>query len=277
MMRRMITLSYVFITVITLLFLAGYGMHYYSLPIEQRFFDEQDQELKPSGVAGHGFGIVGSIMMIVGVTSYMVRKRSRRLIRVGKLKYWLEFHIFLCSLGPILILFHTAFKFGGIVAISFWSMVAVVLSGVVGRFIYNQIPRSIQGRELSLGEVVTLKAEIASQLHHLPSGMSDQIEIILNTNTVQKTNLLSEYFHDWNKSRQVKDLLKSRNIMTGKEDVLNLVKMELSLKRKLKRLVTMQSWFRSWHIIHLPFALIMMIIMVVHIVITITFGYRWIF
>jgi hypothetical protein len=78
------------------------------------------------------------------------------MLRLGKLENWLEFHIFLCALGPIMVLFHTAYKFGGIVAVSFWSMVAVFLSGIIGRFIYLQIPRSIEGRELSLNDVKDL-------------------------------------------------------------------------------------------------------------------------
>jgi len=51
------------------------------------------------------------------------------------------------------VLYHTALKFGGIVAVSFWSMAAVVLSGVIGRFIYVRIPRTIQGNELSVKEL----------------------------------------------------------------------------------------------------------------------------
>lgn len=66
-----------------------------------------------------------------------------------------------------MVLFHTAFKFGGIVAISFWSMVAVVASGVIGRFIYNQIPRSIQGQELTLGEVMSIRQNVHSEFRDL--------------------------------------------------------------------------------------------------------------
>jgi hypothetical protein len=109
--------------------------------------------LKPSGVLGHGFGIIGSLMIVIGVVTYMTRKRYRFLSRLGILKHWLEFHIFLCTLGPVLVLFHTAYKFGGLVAISFWSMVAVFLSGIAGRFIYLQIPRTIEGQELSLNDM----------------------------------------------------------------------------------------------------------------------------
>ena len=46
-------------------------------------------------------------------------------------------------------LFHSVFKFSGIVAIAFWSMALVVASGVVGKYIFTLIPRSLSGMELN--------------------------------------------------------------------------------------------------------------------------------
>ena len=46
---------------------------------------------------------------------------------------------------------------------------------------------------------------------------------------------------------------------------------------KIERLMLMQRLFRYWHIAHLPFALIMLIIMVIHVGVTLAFGYKWIF
>src|SRR5574338_307268 len=146
------------------LLLAVNGYQYYNTPIEERFFQPQNELLKPSGILGHGFGIIGSLMMIFGVAIYMIRKRVSRFFNIGFLKNWLEFHIFLCTVGPILVLFHTAFKFGGIVAVSFWSMAAVVLSGVAGRFIYIQIPRTIQGKELSVNELNAMNDDLTQRL-----------------------------------------------------------------------------------------------------------------
>jgi hypothetical protein len=125
--HRIYLFSLVGITVFVAVYLAFFGANYYQTALEQRFFHEQNELLKPSGFIGHGFGVIGSLLIVVGVFGYMARKRFRRFSRWGYLKYWLEFHIFLCSLGPVLVLYHTAFKFGGIVAVSFWSMVAVVV------------------------------------------------------------------------------------------------------------------------------------------------------
>jgi len=198
------------IVIVALVIIVYIGFSYYNISVEERFFHPDHLKLKPSGVLGHGMGIIGSLFMIIGVSLYMARKIYRSLFRFGILKHWLEFHIFLCTLGPILVLFHTSFKFGGLVAISFWSMVAVFLSGIIGRFIYIQIPRTVEGRELSLDEV---------------RDMTDSV----------------------------------------------------SAEKRIKRLALMKELFKYWHVAHLPFALVMLIIMIIHVSVTIVFGYRWIF
>lgn len=211
--HRIYIFSMVLIVVLVLTYLIYSGLSYYNVKIEERFFHPDYAILKPSGILGHGYGITGSLCMLVGVGTYMLRKRNRKMFKLGILKHWLEFHIFLCTLGPILVLFHTSFKFGGIVAVSLWSMVAVFLSGIAGRFIYIRIPRTIEGRELTLSEV--------------------------------------------------------RKMNAGME--------EAALERRIERLKKMQKLFTYWHVAHLPFAIIMLIIMLIHVGVTLAFGYRWIF
>jgi hypothetical protein len=225
-------------------------------------------------------------MMIVGVLIYMARKRFRALSRLGILRHWLEFHIFLCTLGPILVLFHTSFKFGGLVSISFWSMVAVFLSGIIGRFIYIQIPRTIEGRELSLNEVRGLTGSIGDEIRKLAALNDEDYKIIIDStkkNTgSQKHNFFTSFiynlFDDQATIRGIKTIL-SRNKITKpyQKQILALVKSELSLKHRIERLLTMQNLFKYWHVAHLPFALVMLIIMVIHVAVTLIFGYRWIF
>lgn len=199
-------------------FVGYYGYAFYSTPIEERFYHPQYDWFKPSGIFGHGLGIVGTFLILIGVVIYIARKNYGFLEQYVRIKYMLEFHIFLCTLGPIMVLFHTSFKFGGIVSIAFWSMVAVVLSGVVGRYIYLQIPRSIDGKEISLQEI--------QEQHESQNGQNLQLEI--------------------------------------------------DLQKKIKRLKLMQQLFRYWHVIHRPFALIMLVIVIVHVVITVLLGYKWI-
>ncbi|NNJ82965.1 MAG: hypothetical protein HKP11_12310, partial [Flavobacteriaceae bacterium] len=152
------------IIIIVTIYLVYTGYSYYNTALEERFYHPQHDWFKPSGAYGHGLGIIGTLMILIGVSLYIARKRYNFMAKYLRLKYLLEFHIFLCTLGPIMVLFHTAFKFGGIVSVAFWSMVAVVLSGVIGRFIYIQIPRTIEGRELSLQEVKGMKTDLSTVL-----------------------------------------------------------------------------------------------------------------
>jgi len=86
---------------------------YYVLPETERPYHQKYEQLKPSGIESHAFGIFGSVLIISGVALYSTRKRIRRFSDVGRIKNFLEVHIFLCLFGPTLILFHTTFKFGG--------------------------------------------------------------------------------------------------------------------------------------------------------------------
>jgi hypothetical protein len=129
------------------------GLPYYLTPLDERPFSALDGMYSPTGLVGHGFGIVGSLLVIIGVTLYTARKRVRFLARFGKLSDWLHFHIFLCLVGPFLIVLHTTFRIGGLVAISFWSMAAVVSSGVFGRYVYSWIPKTISGGFLGAEDI----------------------------------------------------------------------------------------------------------------------------
>lgn len=274
------------IVIASTFYLGYWGYSYYSLSIEERFFHPEHALLKPSGIIGHGLGIIGSLMIIIGVSTYMLRKRISRLSRIGILKHWLEFHIFLCSLGPILVLYHTAFKFGGLVAVSFWSMVAVVASGVIGRYIYLQIPRSIEGRELNLNEINQIKDELNARLksaYQIEESILEQLMTAVRKrpdrsgNNMLKRSIV-KFIFELRTIREVKSILKTHNIkgVTYRE-VMRLIKDEISLNRKIDRLISMQNLFRYWHVAHMPFALLMLIIMLIHVVVTVTFGARWIF
>ncbi|MCF8274411.1 MAG: hypothetical protein K9I95_11320 [Flavobacteriaceae bacterium] len=258
------------IIVIATAYLAYIGYTYYNTPLEERFYHSQHKWFKPSGIYGHGLGIVGTLLILIGVTLYIARKRYNFLSKVIRLKYLLEFHIFLCTLGPIMVLFHTAFKFGGIVSIAFWSMVAVVLSGVVGRFIYIQIPRTLEGRELTLNEVKGLKTDLSTTINE-EIEVDDQLkQLILGISNAEKPSYLE--------IRKLKnELIKKKFPKEDRNYILKLVKDDVSLTGKINRLLLMQKLFKYWHVAHLPFALIMLIIVIIHIAITLAFGYKWIF
>ncbi len=271
----------VIIEIVVFVLLVHKGYDYYKLPLEERPFSEVHKALKPGGMLGHGYGIIGTLMMIVGVFGYMIRKRVKALYRLGRLKYWLEFHIFLCTLGPMLVLFHSAFKFGGLISISFWSMVAVVLSGVIGRFIYIQIPRTVEGEELNIEDIQEMQEKIKTDLrdnYDIKEETYKKLVSFLDSKEETPGILATIFnfnFSERKKLSKIKSLLKKEISKEHFNDFINLIKKEISLNTKISHLSLMKKLFGYWHVIHLPFALIMLIIAIVHVGIAIAFGYTW--
>ena len=272
---------------VTILFAIN-GYNYYTTSLEERFFSPDHISLKPSGAIGHGLGIIGTLMMILGVGIYMIRKRYKRFFNLGYLKHWLEFHIFLCSVGPVLVLYHTAFKFGGLVSVSFWSMVLVVLSGVVGRFIYLQIPRTIEGRELSVQELIEIKEKLAIRIRSVLSEDTSTLTEFERISSADRYKLFKlstaiGYLHrDFFDIKKVMRLFNKRMKLLGiskieRKELIKAAKSELTMARRIAFLRTSQKLFQLWHIFHLPFAIAMFVIMIIHVAVTIIFGYKWIF
>ena len=262
----------VLIVVVVTIYLAYTGYTYYHTPLIERFYHPHHNWFKPSGLYGQGLGVMGTLMILFGVSIYIARKRYNFMVKYLRLKYLLEFHIFLCVLGPILILFHTTFKFGGIVSVAFWSMTAVVLSGVVGRYIYIQIPRTIEGRELSLNEVKGMKTDLTTVLSEKFTLDNDLIDMIISLTSAQenKNNNLS--------ISKLRRAIRTHKVpKSERTSIIKMVKKEKALAGKIARLQTMQKMLKYWHVIHLPFALIMLIIVVIHVIVTISLGYKWIF
>ena len=66
--------------------------------------------------------------------------------------------------APIIIAFHAAFKFRGIAGMAFWIMVAVALSGIVGRYLYAQIPRRLNAAEFTWQELQDEQLALTHQM-----------------------------------------------------------------------------------------------------------------
>ncbi|MDD8017469.1 MAG: hypothetical protein PHP42_03775 [Bacteroidota bacterium] len=261
---------------------------YYTLSIEERPYHERYEQLKPSGIESHGYGIVGSAMVIIGVVMYSTRKRIRAMSYIGKIKYFLEFHIFLCLLGPMLILYHTTFKFGGLVAVSFWSMTAVVLSGVVGRYLYVQIPKGIHGNELTIED---MEADTVHLYHQLIADYGldvidlQKIDALAKPKNERESSVLALLtffiFSDITRRQQLRKIVFHLHGKSVKHETIkkitHIANERIKLLRRIHFLEQLKNLFHYWHVVHLPFTIIMFIILFVHIGVAVVFGYTWIF
>jgi hypothetical protein len=141
----------------------AYGFNYYTLNSTERPFSPKHALLKPSGAIGVKLGMLGLGMFLL-IFLYPLRKRWAWQGRQGSSRHWMDNHVLLGLAVPFVIALHAAFKFRGFAGIAFWIMLAVSLSGVIGRYLYAQIPRSLNAAELSLKEVQDIQAKLGGQL-----------------------------------------------------------------------------------------------------------------
>ena len=260
------------------------GCSYYLTSLQERPFRTDYEEMKPSGPFSIGLGAIGASMVTIGVVSYSTRKRVRALWSIGPLSGWLEFHIFLCLLGPVLVVYHTTFKAGGVAAISLWSMLSVAASGIVGRFLYVMIPRSAKGAELTEAQISGELSRIAGELSATdfgrrllelidkrfaaippPASLSGAIATLFRLRAVRRDVLHS-----------IRSLLSQSLLQPqGSSDFYAIARERSALMQKSITLGQVGKIFYYWHAVHLPFTIIMFITLVLHVAVVTILGYTW--
>ena len=260
-----------------LYYLAG-GASYYLTPLIERARHPDYWTLKPGGSLGLRFGVAGLLMMTV-MHVYSARKRWRWMRSLGPLRNWLNGHILLGILGPLFVVLHSSFKVGGLIAISFWSMVAVALSGIFGRYLYLQIPRTRAGEELTLAEVEKQDRELTRRLKE-EFGADDPYLAEVERASAPPSNrgllavlglLLLEDLGLRGARRRV------RPLPGLPPDLARALGQIVAQKRTLRRRIVLwdaiHRLFHHWHVIHKPFAIVMYLFAVVHVAVATLTGY----
>jgi len=277
------------------LVIAGYGFNYYTLNMEQRPFSPKHELLRPSGPIGVKLGMLGVFMFFL-IYLYPLRKKWGWLARQGNSRHWLDFHIVLGTAAPVIIAFHSAFKFGNIAGMAFYSMLAVTLSGFVGRYLYSQIPRTLNAAELTKKEMEEREEKLQKDLAEQQAtfGFSvDALYILPAAAEVARTtmlgSLLSMFLVDF-KRPFVASRLRLQQVGFGRwllsffglfstgdhklERAIRVAQKKATLSKHILFLSRTQQVFNLWHVVHRPFSYAFAILALIHIGLVLVMGYR---
>jgi hypothetical protein len=271
-----------------------YGFDYYRLSPARRVYDPKHAYLRPSGRIGLKLGIAGLICFF-GVYLYAVRKRVKRMSRLGKTRNWLDFHIVLGVAAPLFITLHSSFKMQGLAGIAYWIMIAVMLSGIVGRYLYAQIPRSITAAELSIQDMRTLTEALTAELREQDLLTVEDLGPLLATperEQVEQMPILAALFlmfrydvarpfHLARVRRRFMSLAEKTITFGGLfhsrqdrlEQAIDLVRRRSWIATKISFLSKTQEIFHLWHVVHRPFSYSFAVLAGVHIVVVVLMGY----
>ena len=273
------------LTAVTVVWILSHGWAYYRLPFTERPHSDLHTAWKAGGTIGHAFGIAGAVLMSM-LLLYIARKHFRFMQDWGNLRHWLDIHIWMGITGPLLVIFHTTFKFGGIVAIAFWSMIAVALSGFLGRYVYLQIPRSLSGVEMNEEQLQGLDDELRHEItdtHGIAPDILARMQEEVMPVSQRRTGFAAigswmvQDVRLWFALRRFRTELSKYESMDrqGVRRIVDLVRRRALLKRRMRFLKVSQRILHYWHVIHRPFAIVMFIILAIHIVVAALFGYTW--
>ena len=225
------------------------------------------------GVFGHLFGIFGFGLMLMTETLYSLRKRIR-VAGWGRMSHWLQFHIFTGLVGPYLVLLHTSWKYNGLAGVLTLFTVVIVISGIIGRYIYTAIPRSADDNELVADD---LERQIEVSELDLRSWFDAQPEMarILPgwvaaaqpEPDLRITFIFERIFSDiryrwqWWRTRQHMPAAAHAQIL----QLERLQNQRRALDRQLASLAVARRMLSVWHSIHIPIGLTLFTIAFIHI------------
>jgi hypothetical protein len=237
---------------------------------------------------GQTAGIVAFLMFLF-MWLYPLRKRFSPLARLGTMGRWLDVHIAVGLLLPLIGAVHAGWRFNGLIGLGYAAMLTVCVSGIIGRYLYTRIPRGRSGLELSLVQVQARRERLVERIG-LTTGL-DRATIVGQLSSIGGTRrtrgiartLVGLLADDLLRGRDVRRLVRSwqgawiRPVdAVALREVLRLVRREVALTQHLHMLEATQRVFRFWHVAHRPFAITTFLAVTIHVVVVVALGVTWI-
>ena len=246
-----------------------------------------DGEPRGKTVPGMLFGIAGTaLMLFAGLLS--ARKKLPNW-RLGTAQTWLRGHIWLGLLSVPLIVYHTGFRWGGLLEIVLLLLVgAIVLSGIVGLALQNYLPRMMKTttpHEATYEQIPNVCAALCRTAdEEVLTACGSLFETASESNTMgDEGALLREFYRttvrpylnevDPRKSRlqdrhqsealfgQVRSMVPARlhPTLARLTDI-------CEERRQMADQIRLHHWLHGWLFIHLPLSVALLVLTILHIV-----------
>jgi thioredoxin reductase/Pyruvate/2-oxoacid:ferredoxin oxidoreductase delta subunit len=278
--RRLMALRavYVLAGAAVLVYLWVKGADYYPLPRLERLHSPLHKVLKSASPWGHGVGIAATAFMLSNFL-YAVRKRARSMTGLGDIRGWLDFHVFVGTMSPLVIAFHAAFQANNALATSTaGALLVVMFTGIIGRYIFGMVPAQ-SGRAEELGDLQAnferLRAFASPALAHVgPSaeGLLDQATAEVKTRNFLVVFLQYPFESAWLRLRL--RILQFR--FPDPEQFPDLRRALLKLSRlrwQLRFYGSLKALLRGWRVFHASMAIFLVLALTAHIAVSLYLGY----
>lgn len=265
-----------------------YGFDYYRLDQVHRPHSPKHAELRPGGVIGIRLGILGIILLFL-IYLYPIRKRWAWLGSKGSTQHWFDYHILLGLVAPVVVSFHASFKAQGLAGLAYWTMAVLTASGIIGRYLYAQIPRSRAAAESSLKRLEASSTQRSREVE-AAAGFAEVVRLpdireVQAMSSVRALWLmlvwdLGQPMLLWKVRRRLsasRGLLALGGVLsTGDaalETAIHETRRQVVMTRRILLLSRAERIFHLWHVLHRPFSVSLAILVLLHLAIVFLFGY----
>lgn len=248
-----------------------------------------EQYLTAESGLGYLLGIVGSAMMIL-LLLYPLRKRLRFMRWLGATKHWFRIHMILGILGPAIIIFHANFRLGSFNSrITLMSMLLVVCSGLIGRYIYSKIHFSLYGRRMNLVELREMTEDDRRRLiAALPFAPELKERLLVYERSVLKpprtllhsaARILLFRIRTWFARGATRRIVKrglkrhavdagwtKREQLSHAKEAYEYLSVYFATARQIVGLGFYERMFALWHVLHVPLFILLILTAVMHVI-----------
>jgi hypothetical protein len=246
------------------------------------------QLVDPDEGLGYWLGIIGGSLMLF-LLLYPAGKKSKLLRRLGVIKYWFRIHMIFGLIGPLLILYHCNFHVDAINStVALYSMIAVAVSGIIGRYFYTRIHRGLYGKRANIQE---LREEIVDSMENsrglaavLPKFINELYAVSAKLAGDQYTRSISmRHSLSWIVryyvvrlrlyvliNRELREQSASSEAMQNNAKKLQktanaYATKQVGLMRQVAQLAFYERLFSLWHVFHMPLFLLLVVSALVHV------------
>jgi thioredoxin reductase/Pyruvate/2-oxoacid:ferredoxin oxidoreductase delta subunit len=278
-LRRTLAL-YACLGAVIVAYLAYRGWDYYQLSTVARLRSPMHKTFKSAGPWGHGVGIVATAFMLSNFL-YPVRKRTRSLTGLGDIRDWLNFHVFVGFMSPLVIAFHAAFQSKNVLATATAGALGIVVgTGLIGRFIYGMVP-SVDGHAEELELIAGRFERLRSQVEPMLAGARERsrLDKLVESASaeVPRSSLIVALLREPVSGIRFRvRLLRVRFLFTSPSHYARFRISVLRLRRLRFQIAFyggLRNLLRNWRVMHASLAVFLVFVMTVHIGVSLFLGY----
>lgn len=222
----------------------------------------------PGSPAGLGLGTAGFVLMVGAQTLYTLRKRLPAFTR-GRMSTWLQAHIFMGLFGAFLVAVHAGGRLQGVAGAAFATLAILIVSGLVGRYLYTAAPRTLDGIEVDARQLLERCAAAERELERCDIRLdaADLARLGVRADLPGWLAVLGRPMLSWLQRRRCGRFVGAMKELAPEVgvEVQRMLCDRYQLQLDIRSVAAARHWLSWWHMLHVPLSWAMFTLAAVHV------------